>query len=213
MTKYYNLNEVYSRFEISYDSITWLMLAFFSILFGCLIYKRTKEQFIDLLKAIQFSLVWMMAIRFHTIFILRLTTEVEDHKYYVFWIQELLNWRMVYTWMIQFSWFLLAKHLTLYRKMDAQNEYEKLRQLLRKVEIKYVLFILFGNVLINLISLTIDFVSNGSYSQLMSIINDSIVLSWNLALATNELVMYRKIMHTMKDWLYFYYGDFKKNLL
>ena len=213
MMRYYNFTKFNSIFEFTYDLITLLFLLYFSMNFIIVCWRIIREQFIDTFKIIQYVLIWIMTIRFLLIFILRLSMDEEDTKYFVIFIEELLNSRMVYFWVIQLSWFVLYKHLIQYKSLSWGFDYETWKQNIRKAEVLWSIVIFFGNFIVNLIWLTINLLSKEENSNPITILNDLIVITLNVILAINELRMYRKIIYAMEGLLWFYSGSYRINLL
>ena len=126
MAKYYDEmleNKNNLLYEFISDLCTSIILSVFWVYFIIRIVRNLKQQFIDILKIFQLSLVIVIWVRIITYFVVRITTEIEYSELFLTIFTNLLNSRMLYWSLCQFSWYILYIHLKTYKMMANGKPY------------------------------------------------------------------------------------------
>ena len=179
-----------------------------------LLLKNVKEQYVDVIKILQTSLVsiWFISDIF-TILIPIFDSNLLDNSIvtvitiitdpFVFWYG--LN---------QFSWLILVQHLVTYRKLAEGENYLEIRKIIKKKEIKlFILVMLFLAFLMSIqIALHLLKTTNSIDQDLAKKIINFQGIILNISFAISELFLYLKTSKTLEKCLNFYYIKNKKKM-
>ena len=146
-------------YEFFYDIWNSIFLVIFLAYFIIRIVRNLRQIYIDILKIFQLSLVIVIWIRFITLVMVKVTTQKEDTELFLIIFTNVLNSRMLYWLLCQFSWYILYTHLNAYKMMIIGRPYSDCKYTIKQTERRGIVVIIAINIVFNLVLLLIDLIN------------------------------------------------------
>ena len=196
MGDYYDLGDNIHFYDFFHDILIAMSLVPYGLYFASRTIRNLKQQYIDLLKMIQLLSVLVICLRFWIIILVQSTTNREQTGLFVIIFSDILNLRMTFIWLTQFSWYILMFHIKTYRMMSNGKSYSECKIQIKKIERTGILAILLVNIVVNLLTLSIDLINYYMHIAIMPGFNDVISFLYCCALAINEYFLYQNLSLT-----------------
>ena len=206
----------YFDFEDKIDIIIFLneifyavSLVIFGIVFACRIAQNLRQRYFDILKISQLLLVLTISLRSIIWIILWLTTNKNQTEMFLSIFNNIMLGRLAFISFIQFSWYILVKHLQIYGMMANGVSFSDSNFKIKNIERIGVLLLAIVNIAINLFTAIMEVIGFYLGNDLLSSTNDIISFLYSWALTIIEFYLYKNLKYFMHNSLHFYYQKYK----
>ena len=212
MGDYYDLEDRISFYDFFYDLIIAVLLLFYGIYVIVRVAINCRQQYIDILKIVQLLLLLGICLTEVILFLVQLLTYTYQNQVILIIFVYSVKLKIAFVLFTQFSWYILTRHLAIYKIMTKGASFSDWKLQVQKIEKTGVLIVIIANVVLYITSLVLGFMRYYYDLYYLSAIIEFITLFVNLTLTITEFFLYKTIKKVMNNSLNFYYQKYKYSI-